>query len=81
MKSNVMYVVIAYRWGDRANHSYTLVVFKKKHAAITCAESHTTYRGGKYGCAVEKCVVDEFDNDDDDYTTEVYKTKSAMCRK
>lgn len=81
MKSNEIYVVIAYRWGDRENHSYTLGVFGKKQAAITCAESHTTYRGGKYTCVVEKCLLDKFDNDEDNYTTEVYRTKSAMCRK
>lgn len=53
----------------------------KKHAAIKCADSHTEYRGGKYACVVEKCVMNEFENDADDYTTEIYRTKSAMCSK
>ena len=74
-----MYVVIAYRWGENSNHSYTLGVFNKKHAAIKCADSHTEYRGGKYACVVEKCEINKFDDDVDCYTTEVYRTKSAMC--
>jgi hypothetical protein len=78
---NEIYVVIAYRWGKSENHSYTLGVFKKKHAAIMCADTHTQYRGGKYACVVEKCVMNEFNNDDDEYTTEIYRTKSSMCNK
>ena len=74
-----IYVVIAYRWGENSNHSYTLGAFNKKHAAIKCADSHTAYRGGKYGCVVEQCVINEFDDDNDDYTNEVYRTMSAMC--
>lgn len=76
-----VYVVIAYRWGQRENHSYTLGVFNKKAQAIKCADSHTEYRGGKYGCAVESCTLNSFTNDDDDYIKEVYKTKSAMDKK
>ncbi len=79
MKDKI-YVVIAYRWGKRENHSYTLGVFNKKHAAIVCADSHTQYRGGKYGCVVEECIINKFDNDADDYTKEVYRTKSAFCK-
>jgi len=30
---------------------------------------------------VEKCVMNEFENDADNYTTEIYRTKSAMCSK
>ncbi len=77
--TNDIYVVIAYRWGENSNHSYTLGAFNKKHAAIKCADSHTEYRGGKYACVVEQCVINEFDDDADGYTKEVYRTKSAMC--
>lgn len=78
-KTNDIYVVIAYRWGEKSDHSYTLGAFNKKHAAIKCADSHTEYRGGKYSCVVEKCEINKFDAAADNYTTVVYRTKSAMC--
>jgi hypothetical protein len=78
---NETYIVVAYRWGERKNHSYTLGVFNKKYAAIKCADGHTEYRGGKYACVVEKCIMNDFENDTDNYTTEIYRTKSAMCSK
>lgn len=78
---NEIYVVVAYRWGKSDNHSYTLGVFNKKQSAINCAETHTEYIGGKYACVVEKCVVNEFDNETGNYITEVYRTRSAMCDK
>ena len=78
--SKEIYVVIAYRWGNNSDHSYTLGAFNKKDAAIKCADSHTEYRGGKYGCVVEQCLINQFDNDSDDYTKEVYRTKSMMER-
>ena len=49
-----VYVVIAYRWDCNDRHSYTVGVFDKKKDAIICAYNHNIYRGGKYGCAVEK---------------------------
>ena len=78
--SKDIYVVIAYRWGNNSDHSYTLGAFNKKDAAIKCADSHTEYRGGKYGCVVEQCIINQFDNDSDDYTKEVYRTKSMNER-
>ncbi|MFN7703367.1 MAG: hypothetical protein ACK5OS_02005 [Chryseotalea sp.] len=77
-KEKSIFVVIAYRWGKRENHSYTVGAFNNEKKAKACAESHTTYRGGKYACVVEKCLADHFNNDDDDYTEEIYRTKSAM---
>ena len=79
MKKNKIYTVIAYRYGDNSSHSYTLGVFNKKEKAIKCADSHTEYRGMKYSCHVEQCELNGFDNDKDEYTKTVYKTKSAMC--
>lgn len=78
MTNSDMYVVIAYRWGENTNHSYTVGIFNDLDLAIDCAESHTTFRGGKYGCAVEKCLLNNFDNDSDCYANIVYKTKSIM---
>lgn len=75
MKTKI-YIVNAYRWGNRENHSYTLGAFTDQQKAIDCAESHTTYRGGKYSCVVEMCTLNEFSDEMDDYTTEIYSTKS-----
>lgn len=69
------YVVNAYRWGKIENHSYTLGVFDTEDVAIKCAESHADFRGGKYACVVEKCIMNDFDNDADNHTTEIYRTK------
>jgi len=73
-----MFVVIAYRWGNRENHSYTLGCFDNIEDAKSCADSHASYRAAKYGCVVEKCVLNHFDDDSDDYTEEVYRTRSFM---
>lgn len=75
MKSEI-YIVTAYRWGDQSDHSYNLGVFTKKAQAIKCAESHAQYRGGKYACVVDACTVDTFDNDNTEYTKEIYRAKS-----
>lgn len=73
--SKKIYVVVAYRWGDNSNHSYTLGAFNKKHAAIECAKSHTEYRGGKYACVVEQCTINEFDDRSTNYTCEIFRAK------
>jgi hypothetical protein len=75
MKQEI-YIVNAYRNGKRDQHSYSLGVFNKKAQAIKCADSHADYRGGKYACVVEKCLLDKFHNDDYDYTIEIYRAKS-----
>ena len=79
--NQINYVVVAYRWGEQANHSYSIGVFDDKQLAIDAAESHTTYRGGKYACVVEECTLNFFDNDTDSGIVEIYRTKSALCSK
>ena len=71
---NKVYIVTAYRYGNRADHSYNIGVFQKKSKAKQVAESHCTYRNGKYDCVVDECKLNKFDNDDaDDYTKEIYR--------
>ena len=53
-----VYVVTAYRWGDRAYLSYVVGVFQKKLAAIKRTEEEEEYRGGKYRCEVLEWVID-----------------------
>jgi hypothetical protein len=79
MKAKYNYIVTAQRWGKNENHSYNLGVFSKKHKAIEVAENHTKYRGAKYACIVEECEIDNYSNDKDNYTKEVFRTKSAWC--
>jgi hypothetical protein len=74
---NEIYIVTSYRWGDRAAHSYNLGVFQKKHKALQVADSHCEYRGGKYACVVNKCILNQFKNDDDYHTEEIYRAKSV----
>ena len=71
---NKHYVVIAYRWGNPSNHSYLVGLFSNKSLAIKCADLHSAYRGGKYDCSVEEIVMNEFENEADYYSKEIYKT-------
>jgi len=70
----VMYVVVAYRWGNTEKHSYIVGVFTLDKDAISAAELETTYRGGKYSCQVEKCRTDMYDNENQYDTEVIYKT-------
>lgn len=76
-KPNYIYVVTAYRWGEQSNHSYLLGAFQKKHKAMMVADEHCAYRGGKYACVVEQCIINEFDNEKDEYSKEIYRAKSV----
>ncbi len=51
MKEKV-YVVHAYRYGDRERHSYTVGAFLTPEQAKHAAELETDYRGGKYSCEI-----------------------------
>ncbi len=77
MNEKEIYIVTAYRWGDRSDHSYNLGVFQEKHRAKEVAESHRNYRGGKYACVVDKCVLNQFHNEVDNYIEEIYRAKSV----
>lgn len=71
-----VFVVTAYKFGDRENHSYTLGVFRKKNEAIKAADRETIERGGKYGCEVDEMIIDHHYDDIQDEPKTVYKTKS-----
>lgn len=72
--TKTVYIVTSYRFGERSDHSYVIGAFDKKAKAIKCAEEHTTYRGGKYLCSVDECTLNHYDNEDDNYTNEIYRT-------
>lgn len=50
-----IYVVSAYRWGLRDCHSYVVGAKMSRDEAVTLADAHVEYRGGKYGCEVVEC--------------------------
>lgn len=49
---NEIYVVTAYRWGDRERHSYIVGAFFDFALAKTAGEAEEEYRGGKYRCEI-----------------------------
>ena len=53
-----VFVVTAYRYGDKESHSYVLGVFEQRHLAIESAEQERDYRGGKYYCEVLEVELD-----------------------
>ena len=67
-----IYIVTAYRWNQRDNHSYLIGCSKNLTRAKNMADSHLEYRGGKYSCHVEKMELNKFDNDVDEYSESIY---------
>ena len=49
---NNIYIVTAYRFGDKHNHSYVVGAFSTKEEAIRQAKIEEEWRGGKYDCEV-----------------------------
>jgi hypothetical protein len=75
-----VYTITAYRHGVRDGHSYILGCFTDMYKAISHATSHHEYRGGKYACEVEECILDHFDNRDDEYVKTVFATGKIVSR-
>jgi len=53
-----VWVVTAYLWGCRDNHSYVVGVYITKEAAIQACELEATFRGGKYGVEAVKIPLE-----------------------
>lgn len=49
----IIYVVTAYRWGDREKHSYVVGAYDNLVDANTQARREEMYRGGKYECEID----------------------------
>lgn len=56
---SVYYIVEAMRWGDSHDHSYVVGLYDDFNRAISSAEEHTDYRGGKYVCQVLQCKMND----------------------
>jgi hypothetical protein len=54
-----VYIVTAYRWGDREEHSYVVGVFDNEENSIKQAKLETEWRGGKYTCEVRSMELNE----------------------
>lgn len=76
MKSKVIFIVNAYRFGQREKHSYTVAAYDNLKKAIATADDHCIWRGQKYACVVEKIILNKFDENAENYTEEVYRSKS-----
>lgn len=57
MEPKLAYVVTAYRYGMRDEHSYFVSVSTNLDEAKASAESEVEYPGGKYGCEVVECPI------------------------
>jgi len=58
-----IYIVHAYRWGDKERHSYHVGVYTLKSLAIKAAADEEEWRGGKYKCEIIECVPDSKNKD------------------
>ena len=54
-----VYVVTAYRWGNRESHSYVVGAFDNEENAIKEAKLETEWRGGKYECEVRSMELND----------------------
>jgi hypothetical protein len=54
-----IYVVHAFRYGERESHNYAVGAFSEQDAAIAAARAEEDYRGGKYDCEVLEWTLDK----------------------
>lgn len=57
-----VYVVTAYRWGNRENHSYIVGAFTDLDKANEIADDEEDHRGGKYECEIAGITLDAENN-------------------
>ncbi len=66
-----VYVVQSHRWGSLENHGYLVGVFDNMKEALEQASLEEMFRGGKYGCTIEKV---EIGLNDLNQNSEIHKT-------
>ena len=72
-----IYIVEAWRWGDREDHSYVLGCWDNLEEAKKIAVDHAHYRGGKYQCVVQQSVLNK-QMDSDWSATILYQTPMEL---
>ena len=55
----LIYVVTAYRFGDRESHSYVVGAFDNEEESLKQAKLEREWRGGKYQCEVRSMNINE----------------------
>jgi hypothetical protein len=77
-----IFIIVAYKNGDRGSHSYTLGCTDDLDLAKEIADEHSDYRGGKYAVVVETCILNDFKNLKDIHCNikEIYRNKSTAER-
>lgn len=54
-----VFIVTAYRYGDKESHSYVVGAFNNKEEAIKQSNIEREWRGGKYECEVKSMKLNE----------------------
>jgi hypothetical protein len=55
----LVYIVTAYRFGNRESHSYVVGAFDNEEASLKQAKIEREWRGGKYECEVRSMELNE----------------------
>jgi hypothetical protein len=55
----LVYIVTAYRFGDRESHSYVVGAFDNEEESLKQAKLEREWRGGKYECEVRSMELNE----------------------
>ena len=55
----LIYVVTAYRFGDRESHSYVVGAFDNEEESLKQANLEREWRGGKYECEVRSMELND----------------------
>lgn len=55
----LIYIVTAYRFGDREGHSYVVGAFDNEEESLKQAKLEREWRGGKYECEVRSMNLNE----------------------
>ena len=55
----LVYIVTAYRFGDRESHSYVVGAFDNEEESMKQAKHEREWRGGKYECEVRSMELNE----------------------
>lgn len=69
-----LFVVMANRWSNKADHSYCVGAYKILDSAINNAHNEVCNRGGKYGCIVY--ATQHMNKFKDDRLVEIYEIES-----
>lgn len=67
----LVYVVTAFRFGQRLNHNYVVGVYSSLDLAVSVAAQHEQHRGGKYRCEVVERDIDQRPDDEGDFDGDV----------